>query len=97
MSYVVRDLPGLTVHDSMPYGRAFWTNAGNTTWFIALTPSKSVEIFKTDGTSAGTVQVTHGNGVPESRFLGPYLGTVGGKIVYGGRDAGGDGGFGPGR
>ena len=88
--YLVRDLPGLTVHDSAP---RFWTNVGNTTWFAATTSSKSVEIFETDGTTNGTVQVTHGNGVPESRFYGPYLGTVDGKLVYGGRDAGGDGVF----
>jgi hypothetical protein len=42
-----------------------------------------VEIFKSDGTAAGTVQVTHGNGVPDDRSLGPFLGTIRGKLVYG--------------
>lgn len=88
--YLVRDLPGVTVHDSEPW---FWTNIGNTTWFAAKTTSNSVEIFKTDGTTAGTVQVTHGSGVPESQWFGPFLGVVAGKLVYGGRDAGGDGVF----
>lgn len=90
LPYLVRDLPGVTVHDSDP---RFWTNAGNTTWFIAATASKSIEIFKTDGSTAGTLQVTHGSGIPESRFLGPFLGLVNGKLVYGGRDAGGAGVF----
>jgi len=91
--YLVRDLPGVTLHDSMPYGRTFWTNVGDTTWFIAEIASKKIEIFKTDGTTAGTVQVTHGVGVPDSQSLGPFLGVVGGKLVYGGRDAGGEGVF----
>jgi ELWxxDGT repeat protein len=92
--YLVRDLPGLTVHDSMPNGRTFWTTIGNTTWFIASTgSSKSFEIFRTDATTAGTAQVTHGVGVPESSFLGPFLGVVRGKLVYGGVDAGGEGVF----
>jgi hypothetical protein len=92
--YLVRDLPGLTVHDSMPDGRAFWTTIGDTTWFIASTgSSKSFEIFKTDGTTAGTVQVTHGLGIPDDGVFGPFLGIVRGKIVYGGVDAGGEGVF----
>lgn len=92
--YLVRDLPGLTLHDSMPDGRAFWATIGDTTWFIASTgSSKSFEIFKTDGTTAGTVQITHGTGIPESTSLGPFLGVVQGKIVYGGTDAGGEGVF----
>ena len=91
--YLVRDLPGLTIHDSIPSAAPFWTNIGNTTWFIASPASNSLEIFKSDGTTAGTLQVTHGNGVPESRFLGPFLGAISGKLVYGGRDAGGEGVF----
>jgi ELWxxDGT repeat protein len=91
--YLVRDLPGAAVHDSMPYGRTFWTTIGVTTWFIANTSGKSIEVFKSDGTTAGTVQVTHGIGVPESQFLGPFLGTVHGKLIYGGIDAGGEGVF----
>ena len=91
--YLVRDLPGYTVHDSMPFGRTFWTTIGNTTWFIANTTGKSIEVFKSDGTTAGTVQVTHGNGVPEIQFLGPYLGTLNGRLIYGGTDTGGEGVF----
>lgn len=93
LTYLVRDLPGLTIHDSMPSGRVFWTNTGNTTWFTALTASGSMEIFKTDGTTAGTVQATHGSGVPESQSKGPFLGVVNGKLVYGGVDASGPGVF----
>jgi len=89
--YLVRDLPGLTIHDSMPYGQqSFWANTGNITWFTALTASGGREIFKTDGTSAGTVQVTHGVGVPESKYVGPFLGIVNGKLIYGGVDGSGD-------
>lgn len=91
--YLVREFPGNTVHDSMPYGRAFWTTIGDTTWFIASVHTKSIEIFKTDGTTAGTVQVTHATGVPEDRNLGPFLGVINGKLVYGGIDAGGEGVF----
>jgi ELWxxDGT repeat protein len=89
--YLVRDLPGLTIHDSMPYGQtSFWANTGNITWFTAMTASGGREIFKTDGTSAGTVQVTHGVGVPESKYNGPFLGVVNGKLIYGGLDGSGD-------
>jgi ELWxxDGT repeat protein len=77
----------------MPFGRVCWTTIGNTTWFIANTSGKALEVFKSDGTTAGTVQVTHGNGVPESQFLGPYLGMVNGKLIYGGIDAAGEGVF----
>jgi ELWxxDGT repeat protein len=77
----------------MPFGRTFWTTIGNTTWFIANTSGKAIEVFKSDGTTAGTVQVTHGNGVPESQFLGPYLGTINGRLIYGGIDSGGEGVF----
>jgi len=91
MTYLVRDLPGLTTHDSMFTGRPFWANSGNITWFTAMTASGTLEIFKTDGTAAGTVQVTHGSGVPESLFHGPFLGLVNGKLVYGGADATGPG------
>jgi ELWxxDGT repeat protein len=91
--YLVRDLPGYTVHDSISFGGAFWTTIGNTTWFIANPVGKSIEVFKSDGTTAGTQQVTHGNGVPESQFLGPFLGVVRGKLVYGGIDSGGEGVF----
>lgn len=90
--YLVRDLPGLTIHDSMQYGQTcFWANTGNITWFTAMTASGGREIFKTDGTAAGTVQVTHGTGVPESKYNGPFLGIANGKLIYGGVDAGGEG------
>ncbi len=77
----------------MPFGRTFWTTIGNTTWFIANTTGKAIEVFKSDGTADGTVQVTHGIGVPESQFLGPFLGVVHGKLIFGGIDAGGEGVF----
>lgn len=93
VTYLVRDLPGLTIHDSMGYGRTFWTNTGNTTWFTAMTAAGTFEVFKTDGTSDGTVQVTHGSGVPDTQHQGPYLGLVNGKLVYGGVDTGGAGVF----
>jgi hypothetical protein len=77
--YLVRDLPGVAVHDSMPFGRTFWTTIGNSTWFIANTTGKAIDVFKSDGTTDGTVQVTHGFGVPESQFLAPFLGVVHGN------------------
>ena len=91
--YLVRDLPGVTVRDSMPFGQAFWTTTGDVSWFIASTTSgsRTLEIFKTDGTASGTRQVTHGSGVPDAQSLGLFLGTIGGRLVYGGKDSGGDG------
>ncbi|HVR40943.1 MAG TPA: hypothetical protein VMU84_17760 [Thermoanaerobaculia bacterium] len=89
--YLVRDLPGVTVSDSMAFFQPFWTTLGNTSWFAAFVDSQTMELFRSDGTTPGTVRVTNGVGSPDRDYAGPFLGTIHGKLVYGGRDAGGVG------
>ncbi|HYK00990.1 MAG TPA: hypothetical protein VE974_04485 [Thermoanaerobaculia bacterium] len=91
LPYLVRDLPGFAVTDSIGYRHTFWTTVGNTTWFVAHTSSTQVDIFKSDGTAAGTARVTYGEGAPTASRAGSFLGVIGGKLIYGGSDAGGEG------
>ena len=85
--YLVRDLPGVTGRDSIDTSApSVWTTIGNTSWFVAQTTAGRMEIFRTDGTPAGTLQVTHGTGSPDPG-TGGFLGVVNGKLVYAGFDA----------
>jgi ELWxxDGT repeat protein len=88
--YLVRDLPGLAVKDSMPYSQPFLTTIGKTTWFFGETETRTLELYRTDGTTAGTARVTYETGRPDPDSPS-FLGTIHGKLVYGGLDAGGSG------
>lgn len=86
--YIVRDLPGVAARDSMYDGGRFWTTVGNTTFFTAVTSREVIDLFKTDGTTAGTVRLTFGGaGRPVWITGGPFLGVVNGKVIYGGYSA----------
>ena len=90
---LVHDVQGITAHGSLP---RIWTSSGTTTWFTASTARSTREIFRTDGTRAGTVQLTFGKGSPyphhdQSYNSGAFVGVVNGKLVYGGSDPYGGG------
>jgi ELWxxDGT repeat protein len=84
---LVRDLPGVTVRSSMDRPAQLWTTIGNTTWFMAFAVPNAMDLFKTDGTPEGTQRMTFGAGRPDRSTSGPFLGAVGGKVIYGGRDS----------
>ena len=85
--WLVRDLPGVNVRDSIDFVEPnVWTTIGDTTWFAARTASGKTEIFRTDGTLAGTVQVTYGAVSPDIE-TGWFVGVVNGKLVYAGSGA----------
>lgn len=86
LPYVVHRFSGVTVQSSLSSKSQIWTTAGNTTWFAAYTTPQTLEVFRTDGTPGGTVQLTFGNGSPHHHWQGPFVGSVQGKLVYGGSD-----------
>ncbi len=83
--YLVKDLPGpITARGSLG---TLWTTVGNTSFFTADNGNgRGIQIWKTDGTEAGTVQLTNSTGPHVDTFLG----VVNGKILYGGADVQGD-------
>lgn len=80
---LVHDFPGVNLKSSSP---VVWTTEGNTTWFVAEPEPRKPELFRTDGTPEGTVQLTSGKGSPHAYWKGPFVGTINGKLIYGGND-----------
>ena len=94
-AYLVKDFPGVTPRGSAVSVDPFWTTIGNTTWFWGYAGRSSFEIWKTDGSPAGTIHVVD-IVAPEGRDQAAplvYLGTLNDRIIFGGHDAGGEGVF----
>lgn len=79
-AYLVRDLPGVTTGSSLDSGSNFWLTIGSTTYFTA-TDGKSWNVWKTDGTTGGTLRVTNLTNITQPlRFLG----NVNGRLILNG-------------
>jgi ELWxxDGT repeat protein len=85
--YLVTDLPGIVSRGSAP---RFWTTVGNMTWFTADRGSVGQEVWKTDGTDAGTVRMTDVVGFNKGHAEGYFIGVVGHYLIYTGQDSQGE-------
>lgn len=84
--YLVIDLPGNYQVDSLSfaYTSPIWTTIDGTAWFGASRQPLQEEVWRTDGTPEGTVQVTNVGGTKRGHADGPYVGFVNGRLIYAG-------------
>ncbi|HEU4886842.1 MAG TPA: hypothetical protein VFV49_03075 [Thermoanaerobaculia bacterium] len=82
--YLVRDFPGsLTARGSL-FTDSMWTTTGDTSWFVAdRRDGFGRQVWKTDGTEEGTLQVTQiaGRGTGHADT---FVGVVNGRLLYDG-------------
>lgn len=85
--YLVRDFPGsLTARSSLVDEEPMWITLGNTSWFIADgRDGFGPQVWKTDGTEEGTVQVTQVIGQNAGQ-ADDFIGVVNGRLIYDGDD-----------
>jgi ELWxxDGT repeat protein len=84
--YLVRDFPG-PIRASGSLG-ALWTTLGNISWFVADSgDGRGSQVWKTDGTSIGTIRATDVIARRDGHVRGGFVGTVNGRLLYGGEDA----------
>ena len=82
--YLVRDFPGsLTARGSL-FSDSLWTTIGDTSWFVAdRRDGFGRQVWKTDGTAEGTLQVTQIAG-RNAGHADDFVGVVNGRLIYDG-------------